>query len=85
MSFAFFETLTLKFCTKERGLQNHFDGNQYRISRINEAVRLIYQINNELGEIKNRKDYDVSCLSGRGSPDKNRTCIKSLGNFYSIH
>ncbi len=20
-----------------------------------------------------------------GSPDRNRTCIKSLGNFYSIH
>lgn len=42
-----------------------FDGMQYRTSRINEAARLIYQINNELGAIKNRKSYDISHLSGR--------------------
>ncbi len=42
-----------------------FDGMQYRTPRINEAARLIYQINNELGAIKNRKDYDISHLSGR--------------------
>ena len=45
-----------------------FDGLQYRTPRINEAVRLIYQITNELGAIKNRKDYDVSHLSGRVVP-----------------
>ena len=41
-----------------------FDGLQYRTPRANEAVRLVYQITNELGTIKNRKDYDVSHLSG---------------------
>ncbi len=42
-----------------------FDGMTYQTARLNEAVRLIYQINNELGEIKNRKVYDLSHLSGR--------------------
>ena len=41
------------------------DGLQNRTPRINEAVRLIYQITNELGVIKNRKDHDISHLSGR--------------------
>ena len=31
----------------------------------------------------NAKDSDA--LSFKCSPDRNRTCIKSLGNFYSIH
>ena len=41
---------------------------QYRTSRINEAVRLIYSINNELGTIKKRKGNAVSHLSGRVDP-----------------
>ncbi len=45
-----------------------FDGLQYRTPRINEAVRIIYQINNKLGAIKNRKDYDISHLSGKVAP-----------------
>ncbi len=45
-----------------------FDGMQYRTPRINEAVRLIYQIDNQLVSIKNRKDYDISHLSGRVVP-----------------
>jgi len=42
-----------------------FDGFQYRTAHINEAARLIFQINNELGAIKNRKACDLSHLSGR--------------------
>ena len=45
-----------------------FDGMQYRTPRINEAVRLIYSINNELGTIKNRKGNHVSHLSGMVAP-----------------
>lgn len=45
-----------------------FDGNEYRTFRVNEAARLIYQINNELGEIKNRKSSELSHLSGRVAP-----------------
>jgi site-specific DNA recombinase len=45
-----------------------FDGNGYRTARLNEAVRLIYQINNELGTIKNRKDAALSHLSGWVAP-----------------
>ncbi len=45
-----------------------FDGLQYRTPRINEAVRIIYQINNKLVAIKNRKDYDISHLSGSVAP-----------------
>lgn len=41
------------------------DGMQYRTPRINEAARLIFHINNELGEIKNRKGCDLSHLSGK--------------------
>ncbi len=42
-----------------------FDGLQYRTTRINEAVQLIYDTTNELGAIKNRKSSDFSHLSGR--------------------
>lgn len=42
-----------------------FDGIQYRTPRINEAARLIYQINNELDARKNRKEFDISNLSGK--------------------
>jgi site-specific DNA recombinase len=45
-----------------------FDGLQYRTPRINEAASLIYQINNKLSAIKNRKDCDVSHLSGWVAP-----------------
>nr|MBA2761549.1 hypothetical protein [Segetibacter sp.] len=41
-----------------------FDGFQYRTARVNEAGRLIFQINNELEAIKYQKGYDVSHLSG---------------------
>ena len=41
-----------------------FDGFQYRTLRINEAARAIYQINSDLGAIKNRKSGDVLHLSG---------------------
>lgn len=45
-----------------------FDGIQYRTFHINEAARLIYQINNELGAIKNRKGDEILHLSGRVVP-----------------
>lgn len=45
-----------------------FDGLQYRTSRINDAVNLIYQINNELRAKKDRKSSDVLRLSGRVAP-----------------
>ena len=41
-----------------------FDGTQYRTPRLNDAARIIYQINNELCTTKNRKGYDISRLSG---------------------
>ena len=30
-------------------------------------------------------NFDISVFTISSSPDRNRTCIKSLGNFYSIH
>lgn len=41
-----------------------FDGLQYRTSRLNSVVSCIYQINNNLYQIKNRKDDDFFRLSG---------------------
>lgn len=41
-----------------------FDGFQYRTTRLNEAVRLIYTLGAGLGEIKNRKSAKISHLSG---------------------
>ncbi|MEJ7679012.1 MAG: hypothetical protein WKG06_14400 [Segetibacter sp.] len=38
-----------------------FDGMQYRTPRINEAARLIYQINNELG--CNKKPEKLRCFA----------------------
>ena len=40
-----------------------FDGFQYRTARLNEAVRLIYTLGKGLGEMKNRKDAEISGLS----------------------
>ena len=45
-----------------------FDGIEYRTFRVNEAARLIYQINNELGETKNRKGDAILHLSGWVAP-----------------
>ena len=42
-----------------------FDGYQYRTPRINEAVQIIYQINNNLHKTKNRKSEDFFHLSGQ--------------------
>ncbi len=47
-----------------------FDGMQYRTPRINEAVRLIYHINNELARTINRKDFNFSLLSGMVVPTR---------------
>jgi site-specific DNA recombinase len=41
-----------------------FDGFHYRTARLNEAVRLIYTMDNGFNEIKNRQDGDILCLSG---------------------
>ena len=41
-----------------------FDGNEYRTSRLNEAVRLIYTLDAGFKEIKNRKEGENSLLSG---------------------
>jgi site-specific DNA recombinase len=40
-----------------------FDGNECRTTKVNEAVQCIYQINNELCTMKNRKVSDISQLS----------------------
>jgi site-specific DNA recombinase len=45
-----------------------FDGFQYRTARLNEAVRLIYTMDNGFNEIKNRKDGNILCLSGEVAP-----------------
>ncbi len=60
-----------------------FDGMQYRTPRINEAARLIYHINNELGAIKNRKGYDVSHLSGRVDPTGFEPVTSSMSRKHS--
>ncbi len=41
-----------------------FDGFQYRTTRLNEAVRLIYTLGEGFSEIKNRKSNKNLCLSG---------------------
>ena len=41
-----------------------FDGFSYRTTRINEAVRLIFSLDRGFNEMKNRKNNDISCLSG---------------------
>src|SRR6185437_12175367 len=45
-----------------------FDGNEYRTSRLNEAVRLIYMLDKGFTEIKNRKDGETPLLSGEVVP-----------------
>lgn len=45
-----------------------FDGLQYRTSRLNSVVSCIYQINNNLYQIKNRKDDNFFRLSGEVVP-----------------
>ena len=45
-----------------------FDGFQYRTTRLNEAVRLIYTIGEEFSEIKNRKGRKKLQLSGEVVP-----------------
>jgi site-specific DNA recombinase len=45
-----------------------FDGEVYRTKRLNEAVRLIYKLDNGFSEMKNRKDNDFLCLSGEVVP-----------------
>jgi site-specific DNA recombinase len=42
-----------------------FDGNQYRTNRLNEAVRLIYTMDKDFSEIKNRKSNKKMCFSGK--------------------
>ena len=42
-----------------------FDGSQYRTTRINTIASCIFQINNNLYEMKNRKSEDVFHLSGQ--------------------
>ncbi len=41
-----------------------FDGFQYRTTRLNEAVRLIYTLGESFSEIKSRKSNKNLCLSG---------------------
>ena len=41
-----------------------FDGNEYRTSRLNDAVRLIYMLDKGFADIKNRKEGENSLLSG---------------------
>ncbi len=45
-----------------------FDGFRYRTTRLNEAVRLIYTLDKGFCETKNRRDNDISCLSGEVDP-----------------
>jgi site-specific DNA recombinase len=45
-----------------------FDGKNYRTFRMNRAAELMYQINNELDQRKNRKGNDFSYLSGWVAP-----------------
>ena len=45
-----------------------FDGLQYRTSRLNSLASCIYQINNNLYQIKNRKDDNFFRLSGEVVP-----------------
>jgi site-specific DNA recombinase len=45
-----------------------FDGFQYRTVRLNEAVRLIYRMDQGFNEMKNRTDNDILCLSGEVVP-----------------
>jgi site-specific DNA recombinase len=52
-----------------------------RTVRENEVIRILKGFEKDLKKERPRKSR--SFLSG--SPDRNRTCIKSLGNFYSIH
>ena len=40
------------------------NGNEYRTSRLNEVVRLIYTLGKGLSEIKNRKSDALAHLSG---------------------
>ena len=47
----------------------------------NEVIRVLKGFEQDFK--KERPKNIRSFLSG--SPDRNRTCIKSLGNFYSIH
>ena len=47
-----------------------FDGFQYRTPRINEGARLIFQINNKLRTIKNRKETNFLSLSGKVVPTR---------------
>ena len=42
-----------------------FDGLHYRTPRTNSVVNYIYQINNNLHEIKNRKSEEIFHLSGQ--------------------
>ncbi|NGF55583.1 recombinase family protein [Parapedobacter sp. SGR-10] len=47
-----------------------FDGSQYRTPRLNSVVRYIYQINNNLHQIKNWKSEDFFHLSGLVAPSR---------------
>lgn len=47
-----------------------FDGFQYRTTRLNEAVRLIYTLGDGFSEIKNRKSIRNLCLSGEVVPTR---------------
>lgn len=47
-----------------------FDGFQYRTTRLNEAVRLIYTLGASLSEIKNRKSNKNLCFSGEVVPTR---------------
>ncbi len=47
-----------------------FDGFQYRTTRLNEAVRMIYRLGEGFSETKNRKSNKKLCLSGEVVPTR---------------